>query len=352
MGSEFEVPLNDKANQYKDLLIRSLSVHHHIYKSKITYNKEKLVLRTDIKNLESIKSNHENFQITDNHLIIRCPLTTQEEKNILLFEKKIIKMMGKKLVKSECLKDYSEALNYFISHLIYIDDIPYFLCKLDRNEEDVEDIIQHIGFENKVQFTIYIYPIESCFKPNKSLFVDYKFSVVKHNTDEDMRIHDNEDELDENMGSEENKTNQTDEVDQVHAEEPNSEDKEDKEENCQEKDQKQDEENNEGTDLNLNEERQKDQNTSVTNESESNAYLETVEKIEYNEVLKLAKKELLRLKQKQDELKSLYRKYIDCSFDLVSLSESPCLSQKDKDKKDMYAKRYEEIQSELLKIIA
>ena len=337
--------MNAEVYDMKDMMLKTMNIHHQVYRSKIAYgdayNKKRMTMQLSPK---SFAKNCTQYQLSDNHFTLKCPLTENEEKNLLLFEKRIIKMMGKKLINGSCLKDLQEALNYFHSNLIYDEEKPFFVCKLSRENPDVEELVQsfclYANQENKDTFVVSVMPQDACFKPNKSLFVDYEYFVEKKEG---------------GIDNEENDNGENDNEEQEHIENGDLEngDLENGMEDYKKDDDKE-YENEPILDKTQTHESQKEKEEEQRDDVKDLNDYERL-KQDHKNLMKEANQRLLKLKDQQDDIKSALYKFVVNMTTLTFYEEENAANRnesvKNRERREMIMKRYFEKREALKKLL-
>lgn len=351
--------LNENVD-FQKMNLKSMSIHHNIYRSKIHYespdglkNKIQFILKK--KNLEDVK---QNLQITNHYIECKIPLEKEEEINILHLEKKNLKMMANKLVKSKCLEEIRHALDYFHSSILYINEKPYFVCKFDRSHPDIQQIIQEMCLESPSsdKYDIFFIPQEIRFKPSKSIYIEYTYKIER-NTEKKTKTKtkkekENENEY-ENEIECEGKNKDEDDQNNKSSEKGEGEEKEEKEEKIL------NEENN--VDDNILPEVNFDnvENKEVSNKDFKNVMDDENKDIgdleeEHKKIVSLTKQALHSIEKKKKEIKKSFSKYIQNMGNKITFDakfEDNVHSTKQKERRSLYDHRYIEEKNNLLSLI-
>ena len=331
--------LTNIKQDYKKINIKSVSIHHNTYRSKII-NEEKDGSRDKV-NLVLYDKKIEDLidcKFSDNHMECKILLNPTEEANIILFEKKILKNMANKLIKNKCIDEFIEALDLFEPQIYYMNESPYFICKLDRHKMDVEEIVQDISLKNSsFSLDINIIPQEVRFKQNKILYIDYSYVLHKKEKDENDDEDDQEDE-------------QEDEQEENNIDDFNDK----KEDRNEENDMKMINENaNENTKDDLNE---KDIPECLEKENKNDKN-RTLEEYDHTYIVELTKKKLNQIEKKKKEIKNSFSRYIqfmgqkitfDAKFDQ---DETITESSKNSERKRVYDIRFNDERDNLLNLL-
>lgn len=136
------------------LSLRSLTTQKGVSRSKVLYNKKKLVFQF---------SSAYEIKRGDKYTQFKLYLTPTEERNLDIIEKKIKKMMVSKLKHHQVIDSFNEANEYFQSSILSDHESSVFVCKVESNLGDLSMAGQSYR----------IGPVDIKFKAGKSMHLGY-----------------------------------------------------------------------------------------------------------------------------------------------------------------------------------